>query len=153
MEGDGRMKIVAKLDLPTDAELMAKLNVQKGGLVQQFIDSEVIRQCEPYVPFDEGVLTASAWNATDVGSGLVTYATPYAHYQYMGVVYGPSFKVNVGGEEVWRSPAGVSKNPTNRALTYNKEVHPQAGSRWFDRMAADHTDDILDGARKVAGAK
>lgn len=147
------MKIVAKIKMDEFPDILRKRNLETGGLVQKYIDSEVIRQCEPYVPFDEGVLTASASLNTKIGSGMVVYATPYAHYQYYGIVYGPNFKVNIGGEEVWRSPAGQAKTPTNRKLTYNKEKHPLAGSHWFDRMKADHLEDILDGAKKIAGAK
>lgn len=147
------MKIDVKMKLPSDAAILAKYNLQKNGAVQKFIDSEVIRQCEPYAPFDEGVLSTSAWTASDIGSGLVIYNTPYAHYQYYGEVYGPNIPMTIGGEETFRSPKGRKKAPTGRKLQYSTEVHPLAGSHWFDRMMADHKEDILDGARKVAGIK
>lgn len=144
------MKIVAKLDMPTDAEMLAKLNLQKGGSVQRAIDTEIIRQCEPYVPFDEGVLTQSAWNSTRIGSGLIVYNTPYARYQYYGEIFGPNFLVEIGGEMVWRSKKGATKHPTGRQMQYNREKHPQAGSHWFERAMADHKGDVLDAARKAA---
>lgn len=147
------MKVVAKLEMDSTAKILAKRNLQLGGAVQKYIDAEVIRQCEPYVPFDEGVLTASASIATDIGSGLVVYDTPYAHYQYYGVVYGPNIPMIIGGEQTFRSPSGHTKVPTGRPIQYSKEVHPLAGSFWFERMKADHKDDILDGAKKVAGVK
>lgn len=145
------MRIVARLQMDSVADIIAKRGLQKRGAVQKFIDSEVIRQCEPYVPFDEGVLTASAWTATDIGSGLVVYDTPYAHYQYYGEVYGPNIPMTIGGELTFRSPKGQPKYPTGRKLQYSTEVHPLAGSHWFDRMIADHKEDIINGARKVAG--
>lgn len=147
------MKVVAKFEMDSAQEILAKKNVEKGGAVQKYIDSEVIRQCEPYVPFDEGVLTASASISTDIGSGMVIYNTPYAHYQYYGVVYGPNIPMEIGGEKIFRSPSGVRKVPTGQKLTYNKEVHPLAGSFWFERMKADHKDEILEGAKKIAGVK
>lgn len=147
------MKVVAKLEMDGVKKILAKRNLELGGAVQKFIDLEVIRQCEPYVPFDTGVLTASASTATDIGSGLVVYDTPYAHYQYYGIVYGPNIPMVIGGEQTFRSPAGAKKVPTGRTLTYNKEVHPLAGSFWFERMKADHTTEILDGAKKIAGVK
>ena len=73
------MKVVAKLDMGSVKSVLAKKNLQLGGAVQKYIDSEVIRQCEPYVPFDSGILTASANTATEIGSGCVVYSTPYAH--------------------------------------------------------------------------
>lgn len=144
------MRIVGHLDLPDADDVLKRKNLELGGAVQMFIDSEVIRLCEPYVPFDKGVLTASAYTATDVGSGEVVYNTPYAHYQYYGQVYGPNIPMVIGGEQTFRSPANAVKQPTGAMLQYNKEVHPLAGSFWFERMKADHLDDLLRGAKKAA---
>lgn len=143
------MKIVAKLDIPSEKEMLARLNLQSGGLVQKVIDTEIIRWCTDYVPFDEGVLTQSAYAATRVGSGLIVYDTPYARYQYYGEVYGPNFQVEIDGEKVWRSPPGQLKHPTGRQLNYNLEKHPKAGSHWFERAMADHKNDVLNAAREV----
>lgn len=147
------MKIEARFEMDDPKKILARRNVLLGGSVQKYIDAEVIRQNEPYVPFDEGALNVSASMATDIGSGFVVYDTPYAHYQYYGVVYGPNIPMIIGGELTFRSPSGATKVPTGQKLTYNKEKHPLAGSFWFERMKADHKDDILKGARKVAGAK
>ena len=69
---------------------------------------------DPYVPMREGVLASSA-KPTEK---YVEYSGPYAHYQYMGVVYAPNFiGVEEGGTPGWRSPSGKgSKHPTNREL-------------------------------------
>lgn len=53
-----------------------------GGEVQMFIDNEFIKHCEPYVPFDTGMLARSAWLSTDIGSGQIVYETPYAEKVY-----------------------------------------------------------------------
>ena len=37
-------------------KILAKRNLEMGGAVQKFIDSEVLRLCEPLVPFDQGTL-------------------------------------------------------------------------------------------------
>ena len=147
------MKITATFEMDSLGKILRKRNLEKGGAVQRYIDSEVIRQCEPYVPFDEGTLTRSVSLATRIGSGTVIYATPYARYQYYGMVYGPNIPMTIGGEETFRSPKGKIKSPTGRSLTYNRERHPLAGSRWFERMKADRKKDILEGAKKVAGVK
>ena len=44
----------------------------------------------------------------------------------------------------------VLKTPTGRPLTYSTERHPQAGKLWFERMKADHKEDILKGAMAIA---
>lgn len=130
-------------------ELIEKLGVGVNGYVQKAVDAAVIRECTPYVPFAEGILAGSANTATEIGSGEVVYATPYARYQYYGEVYGPNFPIVENGEIVgWRSPP--EKHPTGRKLEYNTEMNPQAGSHWFDRAMADHKDDILKEAQDAA---
>lgn len=49
---------------------------------QKVIDSEVIRRCEPLVPFKIGNLKRSGITGTKIGSGVVRYTAPYAKYQY-----------------------------------------------------------------------
>ena len=59
--------------------------IKKRGLqteAQKFIDSEVMRLCEPYVPLDSGALKQSAATHTKIGSGRVVYNTPYARRWY-----------------------------------------------------------------------
>lgn len=130
-------------------EFVEKHGLGEGGYVQKVIDAAVIRKCFPYVPFAEGALAGSADAATEIGSGEVVYATPYASYQYYGEVYGPSFPIVENGEIVgWRSPP--EKYPTGRKLQYNTELNPQAGSHWFDRAMADHGDEVLKEARDAA---
>lgn len=49
---------------------------------QQFVDSEVLRRCTPYVPMDTGELIRSGIRETKLGSGAVRYRTPYARKWY-----------------------------------------------------------------------
>lgn len=53
-----------------------------GGEIQKMIDSEVLRLCDPLVPFDTGALLDSGISHTKIGSGEVIYQTPYARRQY-----------------------------------------------------------------------
>lgn len=51
--------------------------------VQQMIDSEVLRRCDPLVPLGEtGNLKGSGTEHTEKGSGNVIYRTVYARKQY-----------------------------------------------------------------------
>lgn len=50
--------------------------------VQQMIDGEVLRRCDPLVPFDNGTLKQSGIEHTEHGSGNVIYRTVYARKQY-----------------------------------------------------------------------
>lgn len=51
----------------------------------------------------------------------------------------------------------VQQTPYARRLYYNKDFNfsgsPKRGAYWFERMKADHKDDILRVAKRVAGAK
>lgn len=49
---------------------------------QEFVDSEVLRRCVPYVPKDTGELIRSGTRETKLGSGRVVYRTPYARRWY-----------------------------------------------------------------------
>ena len=50
--------------------------------VQAELDNEIIKLLSPYVPLRTGVLEKSAEIATDIGSGEIIHATPYAGVQY-----------------------------------------------------------------------
>jgi len=137
----------AKLDLPDPKYLLAKFNLEKGGIVQQVIDQTVIKYCIPYCPFDTGVLANSPYSASVIGSGVITYPGPYARFQYYGhVMTDENGRVRVGKGE---------KKPivTDRALVYKVDTNPQAGAFWFERMKADHLKDILEEAKHAAGIK
>lgn len=56
--------------------------LEENGRVQQFIDSEVLRLCEPKVPKDTSMLIQSGINNTQIGTGEVRYRTLYARRWY-----------------------------------------------------------------------
>lgn len=133
----------------TTEEFISKAGVGEGGYIQKIVDAAVIRECFPYVPFDEGVLAGSANTATKIGSGEVVYDTPYARYLYYGEVYGPNIPITENGiiTGYWSPP---EKFPTGEKLKYSTEKNPQAGSHWFERAMADHKDEILKEAQDAA---
>lgn len=139
-------------DFATAKELKEKLGVNPGGYVQKVIDKAVIRECSPYVPWDEGILAGSAYTATEIGSGEVVYDTPYARYLYYGEVYGPNIpKVENGVITGYWSPP--KKYPTGRPIKYSTEHNEKAGSHWFERAMADHADDVLKEAQDAVNRR
>lgn len=52
------------------------------GRAQQMLDSEVLRQSEPYTPLLSSALIKSGALHTVIGSGSVVWKTPYARKQY-----------------------------------------------------------------------
>lgn len=141
--------------------MLAKRNLEKGGLVQMVVDKAVIDYSIPYCPFDTGILANSpygvyAGNAGAFGSGKVEYVTPYAHYLYHGQVYGPNipvFEDDSGVPTRFYSKPGQKKHPTGKDLTYKTDQNPLAGPFWVERMKADHMQDIIKEAKDAAGIK
>lgn len=126
--------------------LIRERGLYNGGRVQKFIDQEVIRLMDPYTPHLNGVLIKSATIGTKIGSGLVQQNAPYARYQYYGKLMvssltGSSYAVH-----------GESKVLTNKDLVYNKSKNSLAGPFWFERFKADHKDEVLKGAQKIANS-
>lgn len=119
---------------------------------QMYIDSTVLREMKPYTPYRNGTLEKSAVIHTVIGSGEIKQYTPYARYLYYGNVYGPNIPITENGVvKGYFSPKGQKKHPTGKMLVYSKAKHPLAGKMWFERMKADHKDEILQGVSKIIG--
>lgn len=100
--------------------------LETGMKVQKFIDSEVLRSSEPYIPKLTGTLIKSGTIHTKIGTGEVVYKTPYARRQYY--------------ENAGRGREGSNKGG-------------RRGKFWFERMKANHLETILNGAAKLAGCR
>jgi hypothetical protein len=98
---------------------------------QVYIDNEVLRLSDPYLPMQSGLLKKLGILGTVPGSGEVVWNGPYARYLYYG-------KLMVG-----RAP----KKLTDTNLTFHGA--PKRGAFWFERMKADKKDQILRGAAKI----
>lgn len=148
-----RTQITVRISLDSTSQLLSRRGLQPGGKVQRYIDRECISLMKPYTPFLNGILEKSATTDTVIGSGIIRYRGPYAHYQYYGIVYGSNFpKYDDAGEIIgWASPP--KKYKTNRPLKYNRSRHPKAGKEWFRRMVSDKKTIILRGAAELAGGK
>lgn len=112
----------------TKAKLVWNTNFQPKwqesySRAQKFVDSEVLRLSEPYIPLQTGMLVKSGILGTEIGSGMVEWIAPYAKPQY----YSP------------RKPGS--------------ETGPLRGPHWFERMKAVERRNIIDGARRRAGGK
>ena len=110
---NGEVKFEIRWNPGFGPEITDKINT-----LQKFIDSEVLRLCDPKIPKDTGMLVNSGILNTQIGSGEVKYRTPYARRLY----YHPEY--NFSGEK-----------------------NPDAGGYWFERMKQQHKEDILKGIR------
>lgn len=137
-------------------DLLKAMNLETGGKVQQAIDKSVIDWNLLYCPMATGTLAKSAYTATTIGSGKVVYPGPYARYLYYGEVMGPNIPVfddSSGVPTRFFSPPGQKKHLTGRQLKFSTDLNPLAGAFWFERMKADHMEDILKEAKSVAGSQ
>ena len=127
------MKYEVKMDSPS--KIAQRKGLGKGGVIQKFIDSEVIRLSAPYTPFATGQLTKSATLGTVIGSGEVTYNAPYARYLYYGKVM-----VSPTTGSAW-AKRGERKVLTAKLIKYNGA--PRRGARWFEQMKQIHGKSLL----------
>lgn len=81
------MELKVKMQIKKINVLLAGRGLEQRGKVQQFIDSEVLRKTDPYVPMDTGTLKSSGTRHTKIGSGNVVYKTPYARRLYYNPQY------------------------------------------------------------------
>lgn len=97
---------------------------------QWFVDNEVLRLCDPFIPLKTSMLIKSGILGTELGSGVVSWIAPYAKYQYYGLVM-----------------AGTPRAVTGKKLVYHGG--PLRGSFWFERMRQISGKKILKGAKKI----
>lgn len=120
------MNLILKAVQTDIQKAVAKRGLETGMKVQKYIDSEVLRLSEPYVPKLTGALIKSGTTQTKIGTGRVVYKTPYARRQYY--------------ENAGRGKEGTSNGG-------------RRGKYWFERMKANHLEGILNGAAKIAGCR
>ncbi|WP_313182068.1 hypothetical protein [Lacrimispora sp.] len=132
-----------ELDMLPKEELLKRRGLQEGGPVQKFIDSESMRYMSDYMPRRQaGELEHMMVLGTVIGSGQIDIPGPYAHYLHEGILF-----VSPTTGSPWAKKDEI-KIPTGRELQYTGA--PMRGKKFFDRMAADHKEDILEGAQAVA---
>jgi hypothetical protein len=72
-------KIKAKLTWNPEFAVNRTENFNKA---QIFVDSEVLRLCDQFIPFQTGKLKQSGTLGTEIGSGEIRYIAPYSAVQY-----------------------------------------------------------------------
>lgn len=121
-----------KAELKFDTNFQPKWQ-KRYSEAQEFVDSEVLRVCEPYIPLLTSMLIKSGILGTEIGSGTVQWIAPYAKYQYYGKVM-----------------AGKPKKATAKDLTYHGGG--MRGRFWFQRAMEIHRPQLIAKARRIAGS-
>jgi hypothetical protein len=65
--------------LPAVNQYLQQLGLEKHGSAQKFVDSEIIRMADPYVPSDTTFTRKSVFLNTNIGSGEITYEAYYTN--------------------------------------------------------------------------
>lgn len=111
----GEVRILVD-DAGTSTALQRKLSYLLDDVgVRKGVTSIVRDEMNKFVPRKTGTLTKSA----EIDDDEIVWTAPYAHYQYVGQVYGPNIPVIIDGELGWRSPKGKPKFATGRGITYH----------------------------------
>lgn len=134
-----------EINISTANVILRNHGLQSNGPVQELVDSECMRYMSDYMPRRQaGELEHMMVMATVVGSGQIDIPGPYAHYLNEGILY---VSPTTGSAWAKRNEIKVKADPM-KELTYAGA--PMRGKKFFDRMKADHNDDILQAAQAMA---
>ena len=132
------MKVEFKWNKPQQ-QVAEEVSGGKEGLL--FLANEAKRFMDPYVPAENLALSQNVNLYVEGNAGIVHYVSPYAHYQYEGIVYGPNYPImDGGGIAGWYSPS--HKTPTGKKLNHSRARHPLATSHWDKAMKTARGDDL-----------
>lgn len=87
---------------------------------QKWLDNEVLKHCQPFVPMRTGNLMNSGISGTTLGRGEVVYSAPYARSCYYA-----------------------------KGANFSKDHHPQACAQWFEKAKSIHKGEWKDGVQKI----
>lgn len=110
------MIVNPRLILHTDQ--INKRFTPKYADAQKWLDNEVLKDSDKYVPFRTGNLRNSGIRGTNIGSGMVIYNAPYAARCYYG------------------------------NFNFSKIKHPEACRQWFEKAKAANSKKWVNGARQ-----
>lgn len=123
------MKIKVDIDASgvNGRKLTHRINNDEG--LWTFAATEWHRLYKKYVPFKSGALR----DTVVIRPKEIEHTVPYAHYQYEGVVYSPSFPITENGITTgFFSKRNTAKKKTDRHLTYKSAL----ASKEWDKKAA-----------------
>lgn len=116
-----------------------------GRKGMQFLAEKAKDFMDPYVPAKNLILSQNVRITADEDCGHVTYNSPYAHYQFEGILYvDPLTKKGAftdGEGRFWSRP-GVAKVPSDRKLEYSAFRHPLATDHWDKAMRVSRGEDL-----------
>ncbi len=135
---------IGNVDIHIDTKRIDK-NLKEA---QKLLNMQVVADCDPLIPFQQGALRNSVNYPQGIYGGEIEYNTPYAHYQYMGEVYGPNIPIYDSGGNLTGYFSPPKKQPTGRPLHYHTEG---TGDHWFEKAKEQHKDDWVRLVKETVG--
>lgn len=140
---------IGNVDIKIDTSRIDK-NIKEA---QKLLNEQIVADCDPLIPFQQGALRNSVtypdgiygetiqWGGEEVG-------VPYAHYQYVGEVYGPNYPIfdSAGNLTGYYSPP--KKTPAGIPLHYHTEG---TSNHWFEKAKEQHKDDWVRLVKETVG--
>lgn len=108
-----------------------------GKRTEFFMANEAKKLMDPYVPMLEGSLHTNVSVGVDSDGGFVHYRSPYASFQYYGIVM-----LGVSSRSPY-AKYGERKETTSRKLVHNTSKHPLATSQWDGAMKRARMGDLV----------
>ena len=118
-----------KVELKPTKEIKARIGLDEDGKAQKYFTNMCYRRMGTFVP---GGSSSELNKNVILQPSTITYKSPYAHYQYIGILY-----VDPDTGSSW-ARKGVKKVPTSRKLN-----HTIGTSRWDRKMWASQSKDAL----------
>lgn len=111
---------------------------EASNKAQHTVAVQAEKDTSPYVP----ALTGSLDMRTQVIDNMIVYPGPYARY-----LYGGKLMVDPATGSSY-APKGTTKVLTDKNLVFNKAMHSQAQSHWFEASKAQNLEKWLRVAKK-----
>lgn len=109
--------------------------------VKLFQANEAKRLMDPYVPADKLMLAQNVSVYVEKGQGIVEYRSPYAHYQYTGILY-----ISSKTGSPWSR--GEYKVSTGKKLKHSTFRHPLATSEWDKAMKVARGEELAEAVQR-----
>lgn len=113
--------------------IIARLGLEPGGDVHRFFTHTCRMKMDEFVPY--GTSQYHLRENVEEGVDYVRYKSPYAHYQYRGILY-----VDPETGSSW-ARKDTTKVATSKPLTYHT---PGTGSYWDRRMVSAKMDEVIE---------
>lgn len=127
-----------KLKMNSTSKILKDHGLNEDGSANKFLRDTVDRLCDPYVPFS-GNGSGMKANKTYPNNHSIKYISPYAHYQYTGILM-----LTINGSSYAKK--GERKHYTGKSLKY--QGAPKRGAKWERRMMNDKKNEVINDLQK-----